>query len=106
MPFELYYLPSYERCLKRLGEKERRVAGAIVMALSQYFRSGLSVGGGPYLARMENRTHRLVFKKLQGAIWEAYIEGHVRVLTRLEKQRHYLVFAGNHDQARQFLKEN
>src|SRR3989338_6054146 len=106
MPFELYYLPSYERCLKRLGNKEKRVAELIVAALLEYFHSNTSPGACPYMVQVEDRTYRLVFKKLQGAIWEAYIENQVRILTRLEKHRHFIVFAGNHDQVRQFLKEN
>ncbi|MBI4352790.1 MAG: hypothetical protein HY593_02575, partial [Candidatus Omnitrophica bacterium] len=47
-----------------------------------------------------------VFKKLRDSIWEAYVEKHIRVLTRLEHHRHFLVFVGNHDQVRQFLKEH
>lgn len=105
MPFELYYLSSYERCLKRLGNKEKRVAGLIVSALLGYFNSGSHIGDGPYMAHVEGRAYRLVFKKLHGAVWEAYIENQVRVLTRLERNKHFLVFVGNHDQVRQFLKE-
>ncbi len=105
MPFELHYLSSYERCLKRLGNKERHVAGLVVTVLFQYFNSGTSALGDPYMVRLDNKTYRLIFKKLQGPIWEAYIENKVRILTRLEKNRHFLVFAGNHDQVRQFLKE-
>ena len=42
----------------------------------------------------------------RAATEEAYLEGQVRILTRLEDGKHYLIFAGNHDQVRQFLKEN
>ena len=106
MPLKLYYLPSYERCLKRLGNKEKHIAELIVSSLLEYFSSGHSVGTGPFMTQHEGRAYRLVFKKLQGSIWEAYIESQVRILTRLEKHQHFLVFAGNHDQVRQFLKEN
>lgn len=106
MPLRLFYLPSYERCLKKLGSREKRIAGLIVSALASYFQSGLPVTGEPYLFHFEGRSYRLVFKKLRGDIWEAYIEGQVRILTRLEKDQHHLVFVGNHDQVRQFLKKN
>ncbi len=106
MPFLLFYLPSYERCLKKLGYKERHIAGIVVLALLSYFQSGVQISGDPYVFEHGRRNYRLVFKKLRESIWEAYIEGQVRVLTRLEKNCHYLVFAGNHDQVRQFLKKD
>ena len=106
MPLELFFLPSYERCLQKLGDRERKIAGLIVSALLSYFQSGTVPSGEPYVFQSEERSHRLVFKKLRESIWEASIEGQVRVLTRFEKNRHYLVFAGNHDQVRQFLKRN
>ena len=105
MPFELFFLPSYERCLKKLGNHERRIAGLVISGLSSYFEAGFPPSGKPYVFKSDERSHRLVFKKLQGQIWEAYIEGKVRILTRLEKNKHFLVFAGNHDQVKQFLKE-
>ncbi len=105
MPFALYYLSSYERCIKRLGDKERHIAGLVVSALYNYFNSGSSAMSDPYMIQLNKRTYRLVFKKLQGAIWEAYLDNQVRVLTRLEKNKYFLVFAGNHDQVKKFLKE-
>ena len=106
MSFKLFFLPSYERCLKKLGHREIRTASVIISALVEYFRSENPMTGKPCVVSLEGRSHRLVFKKLRGQIWEAYIEGHVRILTRLEKDSHFLVFAGNHDQVHQFLKEN
>ena len=38
--------------------------------------------------------------------WEAYIEGRVRLITRLEESCHFLLFVGNHDHIRQFLRKN
>jgi len=105
MPFELFFLPSFSRCVEKLGSREKRIAGLIVSALQDYFRSGGPVDR-PYIFQWEGRSHRLVFKKLRDHLWEAYVEGQVRVVTRLEKNRHYLVFAGNHDQVRQFLRKN
>ena len=104
MPFELYYLPAYERCLKRLGDRQRRIAEFIVLGLWEHFNSGILTLAGPHMVPIDKRTYRLVFKKLQGPIWEAYIEGQIRILTRLEQNKHFLVFVGNHDQVRQFLK--
>ncbi len=104
MPFELFYLPSYERCLKKMGSQERTVAGLIVSALLKYFQSGLPIGATPYVYQSSGRSYRLVFQKIHDSIWEAYIESRVRILTRLEKNRHFLVFVGNHGQVRQFLK--
>ena len=106
MPFELYYLPSYKRCLKHLGDKQKRVAGFVVLGLLEHFTSESSALAGPHMVHIDKRTYRLVFKKLQGSVWEAYIEDQVRILTRFEKNKHFLVFAGNHDQVRQFLKNN
>ena len=103
MSFQLYYLPSYERCVKHLGQRERHIAKLVVLALLSYFSSGKPISGSPFIFEYEQRSYRLIFKKLRDLIWEAYIEGKVRVLTRLEKDIHYLVFAGNHDQVRQFL---
>lgn len=104
MPFRLFFLPSYERCVKKLGARERRTAGLVVSALTDYFRSGASITGSPHVIQSGGRSYRLVFKKLRGSVWEAYIEQRLRVLTRLENDAHFLVFAGNHDQVRQFLK--
>lgn len=105
MPFKVSFFSSYERCVKRLGTRERRVAGVVVLALRSYFEDESSVTGRPYVFQHDGRGHRLIFKKLRGNVWEAYIEGQVRVLTRLDKNVHFLIFAGNHDQVRQFLKE-
>ena len=106
MPLQLFSLWSYERCVGKLGNREKRIAELIVSALLEYFHSGEPVTGNPYIFKSEDRSYRLVFKKLRDTIWEAYLEGQIRVLTRSEKDRHYLVFAGNHDQIRQFLKKN
>ena len=106
MAFELFYLPSYERCVKKLGNREKEIASLIVSALQLFFRSNLPISGKPCVIKLEQRSHRLVFKRLRGNIWEAYIEGQVRLLTRLNVRKHYLVFAGNHDQVQQFLRQN
>ena len=105
MPFKLRSLPSYERCVKKLGSREKHAAKLIIEALTVYFHSEYPVGK-VFEASLEGRSYRLVFKKLRGTTWEAYLEGKMRVLTHLEKGTHYLVFAGNHDQVRQFPKEN
>lgn len=105
MPLRLFYLPSYERCLKQLGHHEEQIAGLVVSALQNYFNSDFPVGSGPYVFEAHGRNYRLVFKKLRGQIWEAYVEGQVRVLTRLEKGSHFLVCVGNHDQVRKFLRK-
>ena len=105
MPFHLFFLPSYERCLKKLGTREKYTAGLIVFSLNDYFQAGSTPSSKPHMIEFEKHSYRLVFKKLRGSIWEAYVEGRVRVLTMLEKDIHYLVFAGNHDQVQQFLKE-
>ena len=90
-----------------MGDREKRTAGLVVSALLDYFDKGIPVAGRPHVALIGPRSYRLIFKKLRGSIWEAYIEGQVRLVTRLEGDKHFLVFAaGNHDQVRQFLKEN
>ena len=106
MSFRLLFLPRYERCIKRLDGHQKEIAGLIVLALLDYFNLNLPLTGRPHVVRLNQRSYRLVFKKLRGQIWEAYLEGQLRVLTRVEDDKHSLVFAGNHDQVRQFLKEN
>ena len=106
MAFEIAALPSYVRSLKKLGNREKQIAGLIVWGLQSYFEAHPPLSGGPYLFQFEKRSYRLVFKKLRDTLWEAYIEGKVRVVTRLEKNCHYLLLVGNHDQVRQFLRKN
>ncbi len=106
MPFRLYTLPSYERCLKKLSGHHRKIASLILSAMERSFQSELIMTGRPQVIKFEERSYRFIFKKLRGQIWEAYLEGHLRILTRLDGDTHFLVFVGNHDQVRQFLKEN
>ena len=89
-----------------MGSREREIAEVILLALQSYFQSGVPLGGGPYVFHSKDRGYRLVFKKLRESIWEASVEGQLWVLSRLEKDCHFLVFVGNHDQVRQFLKKN
>lgn len=104
MPFKLFYLASYMRCLKRLAHKDKHVAGLTIDALQLYLNSESLASDKPYAVNLKGRGYRLVFKKLRPGIWEAYIEGKLRILTQQEKGSHFLVFVGNHDQVRQFLK--
>ena len=106
MPFKIFFLPSYERCLKKLGSREKHAAGLVILGLKSYLESEFPIRNQPYVFESGGRNYRLVFKKLRGQIWEAYAEAQVRVLTRLEEDTHFLVFVGNHDQVRQFLKRN
>lgn len=106
MPFHLLVLSGFERCFKKLGHREKQIADLIVNGLKSYFEASLPVSSQPYVFESYGRSYRLVFKKIRNSIWEAYIEGRVRVLTRLEKDSHSLVFVGNHDQVRQFLRKN
>ena len=78
----------------------------IISALLEYFQTGSYGNQESHVVRIGSRNYRLIFKKLRGPIWESYIEGKVRLVTRLENDKHFLVFAGNHDQVKQFLKEN
>ena len=89
-----------------MGDREKRIAGLVVSALLDYFATGSTMTGAPHVVQIGKRSYRLIFKKLRAHIWEAYIEGQVRLVTYLENDKHFLVFAGNHDQVRQFLKEN
>lgn len=106
MPFELLSLSSYVRSFKKLGAREKQIAGLIVLALQSYFETNLPPSGEPYVFHYEGNSYRLVFKKLRDPFWEAYVEGRIRVVTRLEKNRHFLLLVGNHDQIRQFLRKN
>lgn len=106
MPFQLFYLPSYERCLKKLSPAQKETARLVILALTHCFESGLPLTGRPHVIKFEARSYRFIFKRLRGQIWEAYLEGHLRILTHLDHDKHFLVFVGNHDQVRQLLKEN
>lgn len=106
MPFELFSLSSYFRSLEKLGTREKEIVEIIVWGLECYFRSPLLHRGDPYFFDFEGKNYHLVFKKLRHHFWEAYIENKIRVVTRLERNRHVLLLAGNHDQVRQFLRKN
>ena len=106
MPLKIFFLPSYERCLKSLGHREQQIAGFVVMALEKYFQSGTTASHEPYVFEYHKRAYRLVFKKLRHDLWEAYVEKQVRLLMQRHGNGHYLIFAGNHDSVRKFLKND
>ena len=106
MPFQIAFLSSYVRSFEKLGNREKEIAGLIVLALQSYFEANPPLTGHPYVLQLQGRSYRLVFKKLREPFWEASIEGRVRVITRLEKNCHNLLLVGNHDQVRQFLRKN
>ena len=106
MPFKVAFLSSYARSFKKLGSREQWIAGLIVFGLEGYFAANLPPTGEPFTFLFQGRNYRLVFKKLRGSLWEAYVESRVRIVTRLEDDCHFLLLVGNHDQVRQFLKKN
>ena len=93
----LYYRPSFERSLKRLGYEQRKIAGLILESLIVYYSSGCN------LQETQKITPRFFYKQLRKPYYEAGVEGNIRVVIKREDENCIAVLAGNHDQIRQFL---
>lgn len=97
MPLILYYRPSFERCLKRLGYEQKKIVADILEVLEVYYSSGCDIHEAKKLAP------RFFYKQLKRPYYEAGIESNVRVVLKLEESKCIAVLAGNHDQIRNFL---
>ncbi len=97
MPLSLYFRPSFQRSLRRLGPEQKRTAGLTLEAIQQYY------AGGCDLTAAQRVAPRFFYKQLRKPYYEAGVEHHLRVILRREGDRCIAVLAGNHDQIRQFL---
>jgi len=84
-------LPSFEKCLKRRTSCEKSRIRAGLRGLNRFLVTGQpSKGFG--------------LRKLAGTIYELRADLHLRILISIEGDMVYLLFAGNHDEIRRFLK--
>jgi hypothetical protein len=97
MPLHLYYRPSFERSLKRLGFEQKKTVGLILEALAVYYYSDCN------LLETQKVAPRFFYKQLRKPYYEAGVEGSIRVIIRRENENCIAVLAGNHDQIKQFL---
>jgi mRNA-degrading endonuclease RelE of RelBE toxin-antitoxin system len=97
MPLHLYYRPSFERGLKRLGYEQKKIVGLILESIAVYYSSGCD------LLEAQKIAPRFFYKQLRKPYYEAGIEGTIRVIIRREDENCIVVLVGNHDQIRQFL---
>lgn len=84
-------LPSFERSIKKLTPPEKKQTAKSLEA----FNTFLVTGRAPFGFR---------FKKINHDKYEFRIDIRLRVLVKTEDDTFYLVFAGNHDQIKRYLK--
>ncbi|MDO9465353.1 MAG: hypothetical protein Q7J67_08665 [bacterium] len=97
MSLRLYYQPSFERSLNRLGHGQRKIVGLILEALNIYYSSGCN------LLKAKKLAARFFYKQLRKPYYETGIERNIRVLIRREGSKCIAILAGNHNQIKQFL---
>ena len=97
MPLYLYYRPSFERSLKRLGSEHKKITGLILEALEVYYSSGCD------LLEAQRIAPGFFYKQLRKPYFEAGAERNIRVVIRKEEEKRIVILAGNHDQIKQFL---
>ena len=97
MPLTLFYSPSFERSVKRLGARQKITVGLILEGLEAYYASNCEIAEGQAV------SSGFFYKQLRKPYYEAGIEGNIRVVLRREGTRCIAMLAGNHDQIRDFL---
>lgn len=100
MALSLYYAPSFERSLKRLGQEQKKIVGLILEVLAVYYSNGCD------LIEARKVSLRFFYKKLRNPYYEAGIEVTLRVVIKKEGERGIAILAGNHDQVKQFLAKS
>lgn len=99
MPLYLYYRPSFNRSVKRLGSNQKEIIGTILEALDTYYSSNCSLPEARQIAS------GFFYKQLRKPYYEAGIEGNMRIVLRREGNNCIAMLAGNHDQIEQFLSQ-
>jgi len=100
MPLYLYYRPSFNRSVKRLGSSQKKIIGTILEALDTYYSSNCSLSEARQIAP------GFFYKQLRKPYYESGIEGNMRIILRREGNRCITILAGNHDQIEKFLSQN
>ena len=100
MPLYLYYRPSFNRSVKRLGSSQKKIIGTILEALDAYYSSNCSLSEARQIAP------GFFYKQLRKPYYESGIEGNTRIILRREGNRCIAILAGNHDQIEKFLSRN
>ena len=99
MPLHLYYRPSFNRNVKRLGSSQKEIIGTILEALDTYYSSNCSLSEARQIAP------RFFYKQLRKPYYESGVEGNMRVVLRREENSCIAILAGNHDQIEKFLSQ-
>jgi hypothetical protein len=94
---QLYYWPSFERSVKKLGHEQRCIVGLIIEALETYYSSGCDLDEAKKVAP------RFFYKQLRRPLYEAGVEGKIRIIIEMHGERCTALLAGSHDQIRRFL---
>lgn len=97
MPLQLYYRPSFNRSLKRLGYEQKITAGLILECLTVYY------SGECNLLMAQEIAPRFFYKQLRKPYYEAGVEGTIRIIIKRENEKCIAILAGNHDQIKIFL---
>jgi len=97
VPYKLYYRPSFNRSIKRLGSEQKRVVGLILEALDIYYSTGCN------LLEAQKKASNFFYKKLRHSYYEAGVEKNTRVIIHKEGNRCIAMLAGSHDQIKRFL---
>ena len=97
MPYKLYYRPSFNRSIKRLGSEQKRVVGLILETLDIYYSTGCD------LLEAQKKASNFFYKKLRDSYYEAGVEKNIRVIIHKEGNKCILTLAGSHDQIKRFL---
>ena len=69
MSLHLYYRPSFQRSLKRLGYEQKKIVGLILESLTAYYSSGGN------LLEAQKDAPLFFYKQLRKPYYEAGIEG-------------------------------
>jgi len=100
MPLHLYYRPSFNRSIKRLGSNHKMIIGTIIEALDVYYSSNCD------LLKARQIAPGFFYKQLRKPYYEVGIEGNLRVFLRREGNKCIAMLAGNHDQIEKFLSQS
>jgi len=100
MPLKLFRFLSFERSLKNLGSNQLKIVGSILEALEIYYSSDCD------LEEARKIAPGFFYKQLRRPCYEAGIESNIRVIIRRNKDRCIAILAGDHNQIRNFLKNN
>ena len=97
MGIHLYYWPSFERSVRKLGHEQRCIVGLIIEALEVYYSSNCDIGEARKVAP------RFFYKQLRRPIYEAGVESKIRVVLEMEGEKSTALLAGTHDQIKRLL---